>query len=100
MLGPTRRRSSRAAPNASSSGRRGRGVVGPPSSRDRAAAPWHHTGAIEAETHGAFHRADKLNGETERALANGVAREDNAEVVTHIAFYAGCLTAMTAARIA
>ncbi len=46
-------------------------VLGPPPARDRAAAPWHHTGAIEAEeTH------DELKG------------------------HAGCLTAMTAARIA
>ena len=32
-------------------GRRRRAVIGRPPARDRAAAPWHHTGAIEAETH-------------------------------------------------
>jgi len=39
---------------------------------------------------GALHRSDELKDHTERAT----------EVVTHMAFYAGWPTAMTAARIA
>jgi len=43
---------------------------------------------------------DQLRGHIERALVNGVTREEIGEVITHIAFYAGWPTAMTAARIA
>jgi 4-carboxymuconolactone decarboxylase len=48
----------------------------------------------------AMYRGDQLTGHLERALANGVTREEIAEVITHMAFYAGWPTAMTAARIA
>jgi 4-carboxymuconolactone decarboxylase len=48
----------------------------------------------------AMYRGDQLKGHIERALANGVTREEIGEVITHIAFYSGWPTAMTAARIA
>jgi len=48
----------------------------------------------------AMYRGDQLKGHIERALANGVTKEEIGEVITHMAFYAGWHTAMTAARIA
>ena len=48
----------------------------------------------------AMYRSDQLHGHIERALTNGVTREEIGEAITHIAFYAGWPTAMTAARIA
>ena len=48
----------------------------------------------------ALYRSDQLKGHIERALTNGVTREEISEVITHMAFYAGWPTAMTAARIA
>jgi 4-carboxymuconolactone decarboxylase len=48
----------------------------------------------------ALYRGDQLKGHIERALANGVTREEISEVITHMAFYAGWPTAMTAARVA
>jgi len=48
----------------------------------------------------AMYRGDQLKGHLERALANGVTKEEIGEVITHIAFYSGWPTAMTAARIA
>jgi len=48
----------------------------------------------------AMYRSDQLRGHIERALANGVTRDEIGEVITHLAFYSGWPTAMTAARIA
>ena len=48
----------------------------------------------------AMYRGDQLTGHLERALANGVTREEIGELITHLAFYSGWPTAMTAARIA
>ena len=48
----------------------------------------------------ALYRGDQLRGHIERALANGVTRAEIGEVITHLAFYSGWPTAMTAARIA
>jgi len=48
----------------------------------------------------ALYRSDQLPGHIERALTNGVTREEIGEIITHLAFYAGWPTAMTAARIA
>jgi 4-carboxymuconolactone decarboxylase len=48
----------------------------------------------------ALYRSDQLRGHLERALANGVTREELGEAITHLAFYAGWPPAMTAARIA
>jgi 4-carboxymuconolactone decarboxylase len=48
----------------------------------------------------AMYRGDQLTGHFERALANGVTREEIGEVITHMALYAGWPTAMSAGRIA
>ena len=48
----------------------------------------------------AMYRSDQLKGHLERALANGVTKDEIGEVITHLAFYSGWPTAMTAARIA
>lgn len=48
----------------------------------------------------ALYRPDQLKGHTERALANGVSKEEIGELITHLAFYAGWPSAMSAARIA
>jgi 4-carboxymuconolactone decarboxylase len=48
----------------------------------------------------AMYRGDQLKGHLERALANGVTKDEIGEVITHLAFYSGWPTAMTAARIA
>ena len=45
-------------------------------------------------------RSDQLPGHLERALGNGVTRDEIGEVITHLAFYAGWPAAMTAGRIA
>ena len=47
-----------------------------------------------------LYRPDQLKGHTERALANGVTREEIGELITHLAFYAGWPSAMSAARVA
>ena len=36
----------------------------------------------------AMYRGDQLTGHLERALANGVTREEIGELITHLAFYA------------
>ena len=48
----------------------------------------------------AMGRSDQLPGHLERALGNGVTREEIGELITHLAFYAGWPAAMTAGRIA
>ena len=48
----------------------------------------------------AMYRSDQLKGHLERALANGVTRDEIGEIITHMALYAGWPTAMTAGRIA
>ena len=45
-------------------------------------------------------RERQLVGHLERALANGVTKEELSEVITHLAFYAGWPAAMTAALVA
>lgn len=45
-------------------------------------------------------KADQLPGHMERAIGNGVTREELGELITHLAFYAGWPAAMTAGRIA
>ena len=45
-------------------------------------------------------RSDQLTGHLERALGNGVTRAEIGELITHLAFYSGWPTAMTAGRIA
>jgi len=48
----------------------------------------------------ATYRSDQPPGHLERALTDGVTREEIGEIITHLAFYAGWPCAMTAARIA
>jgi 4-carboxymuconolactone decarboxylase len=48
----------------------------------------------------AMYRGDQLTGHLERALANGVTKDELGEVITHMALYAGWPTAMSAGQIA
>ena len=48
----------------------------------------------------ALYRPDQLRGHLWRALDNGVTRDEIAELITHLAFYAGWPNAGTAAVIA
>ena len=41
-----------------------------------------------------------IEGHLERALANGVTKDEIGEAITHLAFYAGWPASMTAGRIA
>ena len=45
-------------------------------------------------------RPDQLRGHIDRALGNGVTKDEISELITHLAFYSGWPTAMTAALIA
>ena len=46
------------------------------------------------------YRPEQLKGHLARALDNGVTKDEIAEVITHLAFYAGWPASMTAARVA
>jgi 4-carboxymuconolactone decarboxylase len=48
----------------------------------------------------AMGREAQLEGHIARALQNGVTRDEVSEVITHLAFYSGWPTAMTAALVA
>ena len=48
----------------------------------------------------ALNRTEQLRGHLERALANGVTRDELVEVITHLAFYGGWPVAMSAALVA
>ena len=48
----------------------------------------------------ALGRERQLVGHLERALNNGVTKNEISEIITHLAFYAGWPAAMTAATIA
>jgi 4-carboxymuconolactone decarboxylase len=48
----------------------------------------------------ALGREKQLVGHLERALNNGLTKEELGEVITHLAFYAGWPAAMTAALVA
>lgn len=48
----------------------------------------------------ALYRHDQLPSHLRRAVAHGLTTEEIAEAITHIAFYAGWPTAMTAVAIA
>ena len=47
----------------------------------------------------AMYRPEQLKGHTERALANGVTKDEIGEIITHLAFYAGWPSAMSAAKV-
>ncbi|MET0191416.1 4-carboxymuconolactone decarboxylase [Pseudonocardia sediminis] len=46
-----------------------------------------------------LYRTDQLPGHLQRALDNGLTRDELVEAITHLAFYAGWPTAMTAATL-
>ena len=48
----------------------------------------------------AMYRPEQLKGHTERALANGVTKDEIGELITHLAFYAGWPKAMSAMAVA
>jgi 4-carboxymuconolactone decarboxylase len=48
----------------------------------------------------ALNRSEQLRGHLERALLNGVTKDEIIELVTHLAFYSGWPTAMSAALLA
>ena len=48
----------------------------------------------------ATYRPEQLATHIERALANGVTKAEISELVTHLAFYAGWPSAMSAAQVA
>jgi len=48
----------------------------------------------------ALYRPEQLRGHLVRALGNGVTKDELIELITHLAFYSGWPTAMSAATIA
>ncbi len=48
----------------------------------------------------ALYRSGQLPGHINRALDNGVTKEEIGEIITHVAFYAGVPTAANVAGIA
>ncbi len=48
----------------------------------------------------ALNRSEQLRGHLERALDNGVTKDEIVELITHLAFYGGWPNAMTSALVA
>jgi 4-carboxymuconolactone decarboxylase len=48
----------------------------------------------------AMNRTEQLKGHVSRAIDNGVTKDEIVEVITHMAFYSGWPTAMSAAGVA
>ena len=48
----------------------------------------------------ALYRPEQLRGHLERALSNGVTKDEISELITHLAFYSGWPTAVSAAGLA
>lgn len=48
----------------------------------------------------ALYRPEQLRGHLERALVNGLSKDEIIEAITHLAFYSGWPTAMTALNLA
>jgi 4-carboxymuconolactone decarboxylase len=48
----------------------------------------------------ALYRTDQLRGHLQRALFNGVTKDEIIEIITHLAFYSGWPNAMNAAALA
>jgi 4-carboxymuconolactone decarboxylase len=48
----------------------------------------------------ALYRPEQLRGHLERALDNGVTKDEISELITHLAFYSGWPTAVSAAGLA
>jgi 4-carboxymuconolactone decarboxylase len=55
---------------------------------------------ITVATLTALYRPQQLRGHIARALANGVTKDEISEIITHLAFYAGWPSAISAADIA
>ena len=55
---------------------------------------------ITVATLGALGCERQLRGHLERALGNGVSKDEIGELITHLAFYAGWPAAMTGALVA
>jgi 4-carboxymuconolactone decarboxylase len=55
---------------------------------------------ITVATLTALYRPEQLRGHIGRALANGVTKDEISEIITHLAFYSGWPTAVTAAAVA
>ena len=47
----------------------------------------------------AMYRTEELKGHLERALNNGVTKDELREIVTHVTFYSGWPTGVNAARV-
>ncbi len=47
-----------------------------------------------------MYRPEQLRGHIERALRNGMTKDEISEVITHLIFYAGWPVAMAAAQVA
>jgi 4-carboxymuconolactone decarboxylase len=47
-----------------------------------------------------MYRPEQLKGHLQRAIANGVTKDEISELITHLAFYGGWPAAMSAAKIA
>ena len=48
----------------------------------------------------AMYRPDQLKGHLERGLGNGLSKAEISEVITHLTFYCGWPSAMSAAKVA
>jgi 4-carboxymuconolactone decarboxylase len=48
----------------------------------------------------ALYRTDELRGHMQRALDNGVTKDELRELITHVTFYSGWPTGVNAARVA
>jgi 4-carboxymuconolactone decarboxylase len=48
----------------------------------------------------ALYRPEQLRGHLDRALSNGVTKDEISELITHLAFYSGWPTAISAAGLA
>ena len=48
----------------------------------------------------ATYRPEQLRGHLERALINGLSKDELSEMITHVAFYGGWPSAMSGANVA
>ena len=48
----------------------------------------------------ALYRTEELKGHLQRAVNNGVTKEELSEMITHVTFYAGWPTGVNASRVA
>ena len=67
---------------------------------ERPGLPKRDRSLITVATLVALNRSEQLRGHLERALHNGVTKDEIIELITHLAFYSGWPTAMSAALLA